>query len=123
MPHLIAKIDIHPTHVVLLYKRGDIIVLDDDMNVFSELGREDAEDQFLRSFSYPRTRCTFLPNDIPALGEILVQFLARQGATHVRVLLPAQGDGVTQIASMQLNSNMVSPIQSNATPVLKLCRQ
>lgn len=93
------------------------------MNVSSELDRVDAEDRLLRSFSYPATRCTFLPNDIPALGEILVLFLARKGAIHVRVLCLSQGDGVTQIASMELNSNMVSRIRSNAIPVPKLCRQ
>ena len=104
-------------------KWGDIIALDKDLNASNEIGHSDEEDQFLRSFSYPRTRCTFIPNDTPAIGEILVLFLARRDAVRVRVLRMAREDGITQIASVELNSNVVSCIQPRATPVLKLRRQ
>ena len=100
-----------------------MITLDNDLNISHELGRDDEEDLFLRSFSYPRTRCTFLPNDVPAVGEILVLFLARRDATHVRILRLSQRDGVTQIASVELNSNVVSRIQPKGAPALNLCRQ
>ena len=104
-------------------KRGDIITLDNDLNISNEIGRDDEEDRFLRSFSYPRIRCTFLPNDTPVAGEILVLFLARRDAIRVHVLRLAQEDGVTQVVSMELNPNGVSHIQSVAASVLKLCRQ
>jgi len=89
-------------------KQGDIATLDDDLSISNETDRDDDEDRFLRSFSYPRTRCTFLPNDVPAVGEILVLFLARRDVIRVRVLRLAREDGVTQIASMELNSDIVS---------------
>ena len=104
-------------------KRGDITALDDDLNISSEIGRDDEEDQFLRSFSYPRTRCTFIPNDTPGVGEILVLFLARKDAIRVRVLCIAREDGITQIASVELNSNVVSRIQPRDISALKVCRQ
>jgi hypothetical protein len=121
--HTIANINIHPTQVVLVSKRGDVITLDNDLNVSNEIDREDEQDRFLRSFSYPRTRCTFLPNDIPGVGEILVLFLTRRNAVRVRVLRLAQGDGVTQVASVELNPNAVSRVRQMATLVLKSYRQ
>jgi hypothetical protein len=123
VPYPIANINIHPTQVVLVSKRGDVVTLDNDLNVSNEIDCDEEEDRFLRSFSYPRTRCTFLPNDIPAVGEILVLFLVRRDAIRVRVLASSSGDGVTQIASVELNSDVVSRIQPKATSVLKLCRQ
>lgn len=104
-------------------KRGDIIILDDSMNILNELGPDDEGGRFLRSFSYPRTRCTFLPNDSPAVGEIMVLFLARGDAIRIRVLCLTQEDGVTQVASIELNSSAVSHIQQEATPFLRLYRQ
>ena len=104
-------------------KLGDIITLDSDMSISSEIDRDDEEDRFLRSFSYPRTRCTFLPNDIPGVGEVLVLFLARRNAVRVRILRLAQGDGTTQVASVELNPNAVSHIQPIATLILKFYRQ
>ena len=92
-------------------KRGDIITLDNDLNISNEISRDDEEDRFLRSFSYPRIKCTFLPSDTPAVGEIMVLFLARRDAVRVRVLRLAREDGVTQVASVELNSNGVSRIQ------------
>ena len=91
-------------------KWGDIITLDHDLSISNEIDRDDDEDRFLRSFSYPRTGCSFLPNDIPGVGEILVLFLARRNAVRVRVLRLAQGDGATQVASVELNSNTVSRV-------------
>ena len=104
-------------------KRGDILTLDDDLNISNQTDRDDDKDQLLRSFSYPRTRCTFLPNDIPAVGEILVLFLIRRDAIRVRVLRLAREDGITQVASVELNSNVVSRTQPRAASALKLCRQ
>lgn len=95
-------------------KRGDITALDNDLNISNETDRDDKEDRFLRSFSYPRARCTFLPNDIPAVGEILVLFLARRDTIRVRVLRLAQEDGITQVASVELDHNVVSHIQPMA---------
>ncbi|KAF9644503.1 hypothetical protein BDM02DRAFT_3190540 [Thelephora ganbajun] len=106
MPHPIANINIHPTQVVLVFKRGDIIILDNDLNISNEFGCDDEGDRVLRSFSYPRTRCTFLPNETPALGEILVLFLALRDAIRVRVLRLAREDGITQVASVELNCNV-----------------
>ena len=103
-------------------RRGDIITLDNDLNISNEIDRDDEEDQFLRSFSYPRTRCTFLPNDIHGVGEVLVLFLARRNTVRVRVLHLAQGNGATQVASVELNPNAVSHFQSMATLVLKFYR-
>lgn len=104
-------------------KRGDIITLDNDLNISNEIDRDDEEDRFLRSFSYPRTRCTFLPNDIPGVGEILVLFLARRNAVRVRILRLAQGDGATQVASVELNLNAVSCIKPMVALVLKFYRE
>ena len=104
-------------------KRGDIITLDNDLNISNEIGRDDEEDQFLRSFSYPRTRCTFLPDDTPAVGEVLILFLARRGVICVRILRLAQEDGVTHVASVELGSDLVSCTQPKATSILKLRRQ
>lgn len=111
VPYPILKIDVHPTQVVLTSKRGAIIALNDDLNISHELSCDDEEDRFLRSFSYPRTRCTFLPDDIPSLGEILVLFLVRRDTIRVRVLRVDKGDGVVQIASVELASNAVSCTQ------------
>lgn len=104
-------------------KRGDIITLDDSLNISNETGRGDDEDLLLQSFSYPRTRCTFLPNDIPAVGEILVLLLVRRGAIRVRVLRLAREDGIAQLVSVELNSSVVSCTQPRATSVLKPCSQ
>lgn len=93
------------------------------MNISNELSCDDEEDQFLRSFSYPRTRCTFLPNGIPTLGEILVLFLVRRNAICVRVLHLDQGGGVTQAASVGLTSDTVSFIRPRATPILMLSQE
>jgi len=123
VPHPVANIHIHPTQVVLVSIHGDIITLDKDLNVSGQLDRDDEEAQFLRSFSYPRTRCTFLPNDIPAAGEILVLFLARRDTIFVRVLRLAQEDGITHVASVGLGSNTVSRTHPKVTSALKLCRQ
>ena len=106
----IANVNIHPTQVVLVSKRGDIITLNGDLDVSNELSCDDEGDRFLRSFSYPRARCTFLPNDIPTLGEVLVLFLVRRDAIYVRVLCLDQGDGVTHTASVELTSDTVSCI-------------
>jgi len=111
VPHPVADIVIHPSQVVLVTKRGDVITLDNDLNVSNELDPDDGEDRFMRSFSYPRTRCTFLPNDIPPFGEIMVLFLARRDAIRIRVLRLAREDGVTQVTSVELDSNIVSYIR------------
>ena len=123
MSYAIASINVHSTQVVLVSKQGDIITLDNDLSVSNETDRDDEEDRFLLSFSYPRARCTFLPNDTPAVGEILVLFLVRRDAIRVRVLRLGREDGVAQVASVELKSTVVSRIQSAVTSVLKLCRQ
>lgn len=86
------------------------------MNISNDVDPDDEEDQFLRSFSYPRTKCTFLPNDIPAIGEIVVLFLVRRGIVRVRVLRLGRGDGVTQVASVGLNPNVVSESAKDQYP-------
>lgn len=93
------------------------------MNISNEIDRDDEEDRFLRSFSYPRTRCTFLPNDIPGVGEILVLFLAQRNAVRVRILRLAQGDEATQVASVGLDLNAVSCIKPMVTLVLRFYRE
>lgn len=103
-------------------KRGDVVTLDNDLNISNELDPDDEEERFLRSFSYPRTKCTFLPNDVPAFGEILVLFLARGDVMRMRVFHLAREEGVIQVASVELNSNTVSYIRPKATSALKLCR-
>ena len=123
MPYAIASINVHSTQVVLVSKQGDIITLDNDLSTSNETGRDDEEDRFLLSFSYPRARCTFLPNDIPAVGEILVLFLVRRDAILVRVLRLAREEGVTQVVSVELKSTVVSRIQPAVTSILKFCRQ
>ena len=95
-------------------KRGDVITLDNGLNVSNKLSRDDEEDRLLRSFSFPRTRCTFLPNDTPAFGEILVLFLARGDVIRLRVLHLTQGGGITQVASVELTSSVVSCVQPKA---------
>lgn len=93
------------------------------MNISNEIDRDDEEDRFLRSFSYPRTRCTFLPNDIPGVGEILVLFLAQRNAVRVRILRLAQGDEATQVASVGLDLNVVSCIKPMVALVLRFYRE
>lgn len=123
VPCPIANINIHPTRIVLVSKRGDITTLNDDLDISNELNCDDEEDRFLRSFTYPRARCTFLPNDIPTLGEILVLFLVRRNVIRVRVLHLDQGDGVAQNASVELTSNIVSCIQPKASSFLIFLQQ
>ena len=123
VPYPIANINIHPTQVVLVTKRGGIVTLDNDLNISHELSCDEEEDRFLRSFSYPRTRCTFIPNDVPNFGELLVLFLVRRDAIRVRVLRLDDGDGVTQIASVELTSNMVSCARQGPPQFSYLCRR
>lgn len=119
----VVNIHTHPTQVVSVSKRGDVIALNYDLNISNELGREDEDDRLLRSFSYPRAKCTFLQNDISVHSEIIVLFLTRNDTVYVRVLGMDQEHGIIQIASVPLTQNTASRIQPLSALVLNLCRQ